>query len=166
MLTYWHININMYIIEEITVELMVDLELLAFLNDDLSVLEVTLVYWRSHSSLFRDKIEWSQTHVIGMICCCLGPTESFGPRNFQTKEFELKERVANEDCDNTSKLWWILYLYCDERRDIQWNIAWDRGKSQVQSPRDFPRAQAIFHHISWLKSKYRHSQLQIQHWPS
>ena len=46
-----------------------------FLNYDLSVLEVTLVvrknthtkdgevYWRSHSSLFRGKIEGSQTRV-------------------------------------------------------------------------------------------------------
>ena len=27
------------------------------------------------------------------------------------------------------------------------------------SPRDFPRAQAIFHRISRLESQYRHSQL-------
>ncbi len=38
----------------------------------------------------------------------------------------------------------ILYLYCDERRDIRWNIAWARGKSGGRSPRGFPRAQAIF----------------------
>ena len=38
----------------------------------------------------------------------------------------------------------ILYLYCDKRRDIQWNIAWAGGKSGGQSPRRFPRAQAIF----------------------
>ena len=33
-------------------------------------------------------------------------------------------------------------------------------------PEGFPRAQAIFHCISWLKSQYRHYQLQLQHWPS
>ena len=39
------------------------------------------------------------------------------------------------------------------------NIAWSQG----QCPRDFPRAQPIFHCISWLESQYRHSQLQLQH---
>ena len=34
----------------------------------------------------------------------------------------------------------ILYLYCDERRDIWWNIAWARGKSGGRSQRGFPRA--------------------------
>ena len=53
----------------------------------------------------------------------------------------------------------ILYLYYDERRDKRWNIAWARGKSRERSPRDFPRAQAIFHCISRLESSYRHSQL-------
>ena len=53
----------------------------------------------------------------------------------------------------------ILYLYCDKRRNIWWNIAWARGKSRGQSLGDFPRAQAIFHCISWLKSQYRHSNL-------
>ena len=60
----------------------------------------------------------------------------------------------------------ILYLYCDEGRDIWWNIVWARGKSRGQSPKDCPRAQAIFHCISWLESQYRHSQLQIHHWSS
>ena len=46
----------------------------------------------------------------------------------------------------------VLYLYCDKRRDIQWNIAWAGGKSQGRSRRDFPRALAIFHRISWLES--------------
>ena len=46
--------------------------------------------------------------------------------------------------------WQILYLYCDKRGDIQWNIAWVRGKSWEQSPRYFSRAQAIFHHTSDL----------------
>ena len=50
-----------------------------------------------------------------------------------------------------------LYVYCDERRDILWNIAWARGKSWGQSPRDFPRSQALFHSISRLASQYRHS---------
>ena len=59
-----------------------------------------------------------------------------------------------------------LNLYCDERRNILWNIAWALGKSQKQSPRDFPRAQAIFHCNSRLKSQYSHSQLQLHHWPS
>ena len=31
----------------------------------------------------------------------------------------------------------LLYLYCDERRDKRWNIAWAQGKSWGQSPRDF-----------------------------
>ena len=51
----------------------------------------------------------------------------------------------------------ILYLYYNERRDIRWNIAWARGKSRGRSLRDFPRAQAIFYRLSWLESKYRHS---------
>ena len=53
----------------------------------------------------------------------------------------------------------ILFLYCDERRAILWNIAWARGKSRGGSPRDFPRAQAIFNSISRLESQYRHSHL-------
>ena len=40
-----------------------------------------------------------------------------------------------------------------------WNIAWAWGKFRGQSPLDFPRAQAIFHSISWIKSQYRHSHL-------
>jgi hypothetical protein len=61
------------------------------------------------------------------------------------------------------KLSWvgILNLYCEERRDIRWNIAWARGKSQGRSRRDFPRDQSIFHRISRLESQYRHSQLQL-----
>ena len=48
----------------------------------------------------------------------------------------------------------LLYLYCDERRDIQWKIAWARGKAQGRSLRDFPRAKAvIIHCISWLQSQ-------------
>ena len=34
------------------------------------------------------------------------------------------------------------------------------------SPRDFLRAQAIFHCISQLESQYRHSRLQLQYCPS
>ena len=60
----------------------------------------------------------------------------------------------------------ILYLYCDKRSDIQWNIAWNRGKCRGQSLWDFPRAQDIFYHIFWLKPQYRHSQLPLHHWPS
>ena len=41
----------------------------------------------------------------------------------------------------------ILLLYCDERRGIRWNVAWAQEKSRGRSPRDFPRAQAIFHRI-------------------
>ena len=59
----------------------------------------------------------------------------------------------------------ILYLYCDERRDIRWYISLARGKSQGQIPRDFLSAYAIFHRISWLESQYRHSQLQFQYCP-
>ena len=33
-----------------------------------------------------------------------------------------------------------LYLYYDERRDIQWNISWAHGKSQGRSLMDFQRA--------------------------
>ena len=44
-----------------------------------------------------------------------------------------------------------MYLYWDERRDIQWNIAWAWGKSWGRSPRDFPRAQPIFHRMTWLE---------------
>ena len=60
----------------------------------------------------------------------------------------------------------ILFLYCDARRDIQWYTALTKGKSRGQSPRDILGAQAIFYCISWLKSHYRQSQLQIKHWPS
>ena len=56
----------------------------------------------------------------------------------------------------------VLYLYCDKRRDMQSNIAWARGKSQGRRSRDFLKAQAIFHCISWLESQYRHSQIQVQ----
>ena len=59
-----------------------------------------------------------------------------------------------------------LNLFCDERRDIRWNIVWARGKSWGQSLKDFPRSQAIFHRISRLKSRYRHSQLKLQLWPT
>ena len=52
-----------------------------------------------------------------------------------------------------------MYLYCDKRRDVLWNIAWARWKSRGRSLRDFPRAQAIFHSISRLESQYRHSHL-------
>ena len=45
-------------------------------------------------------------------------------------------------------------------------IASGQGKSQGRSPRNFPRAQAIFHCISQLESQYRHSQLQLQHYLS
>ena len=59
-----------------------------------------------------------------------------------------------------------LNLYCDERRDIQWNIAWARGKSRGRRPRGFARAQAIFDCISRIESQYRHSHLILQHCPS
>ena len=52
-----------------------------------------------------------------------------------------------------------LNLYCDKRRDILGNIASARLKFRGQSPRDFPRAQAIFPSISRLESQYRHSHL-------
>ena len=58
----------------------------------------------------------------------------------------------------------LLYLYCDERMDLRWNIAWAWKKSQGLSPMDFLRAQAIFHCISRLESQYRYSQFQLQHW--
>ena len=51
-----------------------------------------------------------------------------------------------------------------KRGDLRWNIAWARGKSQGHARGIFPRAQAIFHCISWRKSQYRPSQLQLQHW--
>ena len=40
----------------------------------------------------------------------------------------------------------------------RWNIAWALGKSLGLRPRDFPRAQAIFHRIPRLESQYSHSQ--------
>ena len=36
-----------------------------------------------------------------------------------------------------------------------------QGKSRGRSPRDFPRAQAIFHRIPQLSSQYSHSQLPL-----
>ena len=71
----------------------------------------------------------------------------------------LKGRLKRLSAFPVSQYWGGLYLYYDERRDIRWNIAWARGKSRGRSPRDFPRAQAIFHRISRLESQYRHSQL-------
>ena len=50
------------------------------------------------------------------------------------------------------------WLYCDSSRGIRWNIAWALGKSLGLRPRDFPRAQAIFHRIPRLESQYSHSQ--------
>ena len=69
----------------------------------------------------------------------------------------------------TKKIYFIqilLNLYCDKRRDIQWNIALAQGKPGGRSPRDFLRAQAMFHRISQHESQYRHSQLQLEHVPS
>ena len=43
-------------------------------------------------------------------------------------------------------------LYYDSNWDIQWNLAGALGKSLELRPRDFPRAQAIFHRISLLLS--------------
>ena len=57
----------------------------------------------------------------------------------------------------------ILYLQCDERKHIQWNIAWAWRKCRGRSPRNFLRAHAIFHRICWLESHYRHSQLQFRY---
>ena len=61
------------------------------------------------------------------------------------------------------------WLYCDSSRGIRWNIAWALGKSLGLRPRDFPRAQAIFHRIPLLSSQYSHSQLPLEvniflHW--
>ena len=49
------------------------------------------------------------------------------------------------------------WLYCDSSRGIRWNIAWALGKSLGLRPRDFPRAQAIFHCIPLLSSQYSYS---------
>ena len=46
------------------------------------------------------------------------------------------------------------WLYCDSSRGIRWNIAWALRKSLGLRPRDFPRAQAIFHRIPLLSSQY------------
>ena len=58
---------------------------------------------------------------------------------------------------------YILHLYYDKSRDIQWNITWAQGKSGGRSPREFPRAHAILHRIYRIslylpESYYRHSQ--------
>ena len=57
----------------------------------------------------------------------------------------------------------LLYLYCDERREILWKIALAQRKSRGQSPRDLLRDQANNHRLSQLESQYRHSQLQLQY---
>ena len=49
------------------------------------------------------------------------------------------------------------WLYCDSSRGIRWNIAWALGKSLGLRPRDFPRAQAIFHRIPLLSSQYSYN---------
>ena len=69
----------------------------------------------------------------------------------------LKGRLKRLSAFPVSQHWGGLYLYYDERRDIRWNIAWARGKSQGRSLRNFPRAQAIFHRLFQLESKCRHS---------
>ena len=54
-------------------------------------------------------------------------------------------------CTSTG-LVYILYVYYDERKDIQWNIAWAQEKSWRRGLTDLPMTQAIFHRISRLKS--------------
>ena len=49
----------------------------------------------------------------------------------------LECQIPSSDC----LLVKVLSLYCDERRDILWNIAWVRGKSRGRSPREIPRAE-------------------------
>ena len=71
--------------------------------------------------------------------------------------FNWLELITHTKC--TSLNCSALYLFYDERRDTLWNIAWPWGKSRGRMPRDFPRAQAILHSISRLKSQYRHSHL-------
>ena len=73
---------------------------------------------------------------------------------------------GNWNDSKSKQLWFIVYLYCDRRRDIRWNIPWAWRKSWGQSPRNFLRTQAIFHSISRLVPRYRHSQLQFQYCPS
>ena len=46
----------------------------------------------------------------------------------------------------------ILFLYCDQRRDIRWNIARDRGKSQGRSPRNF--SMLMLHFIVYPNSSH------------
>ena len=58
----------------------------------------------------------------------------------------------------------LLYLYCHERRDIQWNIAWARGKSQGRSPRDFLRAQVTIQ--TFLITNTALTFLGYQYWKS
>ena len=38
----------------------------------------------------------------------------------------------------------LLNLYCDERRDTPWNIAWALGESRGQSLKDFPMLRLYF----------------------
>ena len=58
------------------------------------------------------------------------------------------------------------WLYCDSSRGIRWNIAWALGKSLGLRPRDFPRAQAIFHRIPLLSSQYSYilNYLTMEYW--
>ena len=49
------------------------------------------------------------------------------------------------------------WLYCDLSWGIQWNIVCALGKSLGLCPRDFPWAQATFHHIPLLLSQYSFS---------
>ena len=70
-------------------------------------------------------------------------------------------------CPSVGALWRINYFNidiqegqccnCDSSWDIRWNIAWALGKSIGLCPRDFLRAQAIYHCISLLSSQYRFS---------
>ena len=82
-------------------------------------------------------------------------TAAFKKKLFRSRM--LKGRLKRLSAFPVSQHWGGLYLYYDERRDIRWNIAWARGKTRGRSLRDFPRAQAIFYRLSWLESKYRHS---------
>ena len=103
------------------------------------------------------KQHWGSKQIIRIhhyFFCLLIPyviLDQIPQQNIPTVEFLKKIRAVKVAL-------FILYLHYEERRDIQWNIAWAQGKFWGRSTRDFQRARANFHRRSWLESKYRHYQ--------
>ena len=125
---------------------------------------------------FDDHDKQTDRQSFFLQTCCRGLPS--GPR-FNEKKLRLDrllrlKRLAPSNCSfayfsslSESRAWQHKqkYLICIVKRGGIYNYIkpepsgnpWARGKSWGQSPKDFPRVQAIFHCISWLESQYRQS---------